>query len=131
MGWRLPSFLYFLAGQLVFVHVLFTLLEGNAAVDLEAAIVGSYEALMHLLLRGSSSPYPITTSMWATVGAWMVADKTESRLSGNFSPHSIVENPQLLHLYNYPVIWTKFGIKKVAIFLNGKFLQFLFETQPA
>lgn len=60
-GLTVPNFSrYFLAGQLVFVHRWLTQRRDDAAVSQEAAVVGSYEALSHLVFRGSKAPYPLT-----------------------------------------------------------------------
>lgn len=49
----------------------------DTAVALEAALVGSYEALAHLVFRGSRSPYVLTTSMRSVLCAWVVAHGEE------------------------------------------------------
>lgn len=70
---------------------------------------------MHLLPQESRAPYPITTSMRATVRAWLVACQAGSRDCWVISPHTpLWKNPQLSHFYTYPdpIIGTKFGIHK-------------------
>lgn len=86
-GLAVPDFQgSFLAGPLVFVHRWFGLPGDDTATTLEAAIVGSYEALAHLLLHGNRAPYNVTVSMQATGRTWVVANK----VSGNaaISPHA-------------------------------------------
>lgn len=88
-GLAAPDFyLYFLAGQLVFAHRWLTVPEDKAVIALEAAIVGSYEALTHLVFRGSSAPYPITSTMSATMRAWAVTSKAEAGDCTEISPHT-------------------------------------------
>lgn len=54
---------YFLVGQLVLAHRWMYQPDHNATVTLEAAVVGSYEALSYLLYQRRAAPYPLTESM--------------------------------------------------------------------
>lgn len=73
-GLAVPNFFkYFLAGQLTVAHRWLTAPWDNASIFLEAAFVGSYEALSHLVYRGLKSPYPLTSSMQSVIKAWSVA----------------------------------------------------------
>lgn len=58
-GLAVPDFFYryFLVGHLVFDHRWLAVPDDDAAIALEAAIVGFYEALMHFLKQGSIPHY--------------------------------------------------------------------------
>lgn len=115
-------------GQFVFAHRWWCPPEDDAAVTLEAAIVGSFEALSHLLYRGGGAPYPITTSMKATIRAWGMANGMEPSSTQAMSPHApLWNNPQLPHFFKIPdpIVWTKHGIKKIVdIVHSGTIMQF-------
>lgn len=64
---------YYLAAQLCHTHNWQVLDESNPAVLLEAACLGSYEALWNLLYRGFCLPFPLKMAMKAILRAWTVA----------------------------------------------------------
>lgn len=63
---------YFFAVLLSHTHNLLALDDINAAVVLEAAHLGSYEALRNALYRGVRAPSPLTLSRKAVIRAWQL-----------------------------------------------------------
>lgn len=87
--------------------------SNDAGIVLEAAIVGSYKAVMHLLFRGSRAQYPITISMRAIVRAWAVSSKAVTGDCTAISPHTpLWKNPQLPHFL--PILTRSFGSNLVS-----------------
>lgn len=114
-----------LSGQLTVAHRWLTAPPDDASVSLEAAYVGSYEALSHLVYRGLKAPYPLTFSM-RSVKAWVMAQGGRSPSSTRLSFNTpLWRNPNLIHFFGYldPVVWTKYGIKTLLhIVPNGTLL---------
>lgn len=124
-GLAVPNFVrYFLAGQLVFAHRWLNQPEDNAEVTLEAAVVGSYEALSDLLYRGRGVPYPMTGSMHSVIRAWELTRRgaLQERVVSPYTP--LWRNPSLPHFFVYsdPIIWTRYGIKTVGAVVGNRVL---------
>lgn len=87
---------YFLATQLVTTHWWLQPDLTNSAVVLEAAIVGSLEALKGLLFRGPKTPYHLTPSMRTTMRTWKVGEALRAPQPNSWSPHTpLWLNPNL------------------------------------
>lgn len=112
--WYGPDcFKYFLATQLVTVAWWSPNLF-NSSTMLEAAVVGSLEALKFLAYRGPRAPYDLTPSMLATLRALRARLAVEVYKKTEVSPNApICLNPNLSHIYKMsdPYAWTKYGIK--------------------
>lgn len=67
----LDLYKYFLATQLSHVHNWLIAVDTNAALVLEAACLGSYEALRNL--RGLNAPLALTRAMKTVLKAWSTA----------------------------------------------------------
>lgn len=95
----------------------------DAAVALEAVVVSSYKALAHLVHRGTRSPHTQNNSMGSVMRAWNVTHGADFGGPVPPSPHTpLWKNPNLLHLYTDedPIVWTRYGVKKLGdITQNG------------
>lgn len=105
---------YYLAAQLVTAAWWFNPDISNPATQIEAAVLGSLEALKFLLFRGPRAPYPLTPSMRTTLRAW-----------GAISPNApLWLNSTLKHIFKLPEhhAWTKFNIKTVTQIVSNQSL---------
>ncbi|XP_041436080.1 uncharacterized protein fam189a2.S isoform X1 [Xenopus laevis] len=122
-GLALPNLkLYFLAAQLVYAHWWIVPDRSNSAVVLEAAVLGSFEALAKLPYRGVS-PYHVTTTPMQTVGkAFQKSQELVRGTSTTWSPHTpLWGNNHLPHLRSLPDIarWAQIGIKTLGDIVTG------------
>lgn len=116
---------YFVAAMLSHAHNWLISDEPNAAVVLEAARLGSYEALRNLLYRGSRAPFPLTSAMRAVIRAWTIANSLRPIPSGPYSP--LWFNPQLPEFGSIPDpgVWACKDIKYInQICIEGKLQTF-------
>lgn len=115
-GLALPCFCqYYWVTVLVTVRWLFEQPRSNPAVNLEAAILGSYSALSNLVFRGTKAHINTTVPMTTTIRVWVQM----STFVG--SPHDIYPhtplwgNPRLPHLRSIsdPTVWARHSIIKL------------------
>lgn len=110
----LDFFLYFITTQLVTAYWRLHPTQGNASPMVEAAILGSTEALENLLYRAARAPYQLTTGMKIVIKARGVAEGLDSERGGKWSPRMpLWGNPHPPHLQALPnpQIWAAKGIK--------------------
>lgn len=121
-GLSLPIFRkYYWAAQLVTVRWWFTQDVSNPAVNLEAAILGSYSELSNLVYRGPNSDPRVTTPMKTTLMAWKQVTHLLSELN-TISPHTLLwGNPSLPHLRSIPdpQVGARFQITKLKQIMSG------------
>lgn len=108
--------------MLVTVRWWFLQSRSNPAVNLEAAVLGSYSALTNIVYRGvKACPQAMilmrtTVQVWERVTAAVKADNT-------VSPHTpLWGNPKLSHFRSVPdpSVWARFGVVKLQqIMPNG------------
>uniref|UniRef100_A0A6I8T0L1 Reverse transcriptase domain-containing protein n=1 Tax=Xenopus tropicalis TaxID=8364 RepID=A0A6I8T0L1_XENTR len=122
-GLALPNFnFYFLAAQLVYAHWWMVPNINNPAVVLEAATLGSYEALAKLPYRGTSPLYATTPPMATVVRAFQKSQKLAHGSLETWSPQTpLWGNKQLSHLHALPDIarWAQLGIKTLEDIVAG------------
>lgn len=101
--------------------------QNNPAVNLEAAILGSYSALSNLVFRGPKAQDTMTVPMRTTVRVWEQLT-AKINLPQTFSPYTpFWGNPKLPHLLMIPdpAVWAKYEIKILQhIMPEGKLLSF-------
>lgn len=102
-GLAMPHFqLYYWAAVLVMVRWWFSQPKQNPAVQLEAAILGSYVAVSNLVYRGPRAHLEMTTPMRTTIRVWLQAGAVY-KVDSKISPHTpLWNNPRLPHLYTLP-----------------------------
>lgn len=100
----------------------------NAAVALEAAVMGSYKALWNVLFWGTSAPNLLSTSMKMVLRAWSGAAGPRVADPQVRSPNTpLWINPSLPEFYSIPdpVLWASRGIRYLhTICENGALLTF-------
>lgn len=100
--------------------------DTNASVVLEAAHLGSYEALRNFLYRGLRASYPpITPAMRAVIKAWYLTIIKPNLTSGHWSPHTpLCFNPNLTKFQSLPdlCLWAAKGIKYLVDVCDGDVL---------
>lgn len=113
-GLALPRIkFYYWAAVLATVRWWFEQQDTNPAVNLEAALLGSYSELINLVYRGPQSNPNITIPMKTTIFVWREVTRA---LSGDHhnSPHTpLWGNPSLTHLRTAldPRVWAGRGVK--------------------
>lgn len=127
-GLALPCFKqYYWAAVLVMVRWWFVQSQHNPAVNLEAAILGSYSALSNLVFRGPKAQDMMTVPMCTTTRVW---EQLTAKLNSpqTFSPYMPLRgNPKLPHLLMIPdpAVWAKYEMKILQhVMPEGKLLSF-------
>lgn len=94
----------------------------------EAVVLGSLEALLHLLLRGVKALYSCTSLMKTTIKAWSVGLKWVAQAPATLSPQiPLWNNPCLPHIPTIPDphCWANLTIKTMArVVANKELLTF-------
>lgn len=106
-------FLYFIAAMLTHADKWLVSDASNAAVTLEAAVVGSFEALRNILYRGPGAPHPLTISMKTVLRAWSgLSGLRAGDPKGHFPNTPLWLNPSLPEFYSIPdpIVWASKGI---------------------
>lgn len=113
-GLALPNLLvYYWAAVLVTVRWWFEQSRANAAVCLEAAMVGSLKELGNLVYRGASSSPALADPTRTTLRVWGVARK-RYLVPNRWSPYCpLWGNPNLPHFRTVPdpQVWAWYGVK--------------------
>lgn len=127
-GLALPNFLlYYWAAMLVTVRWWFQQSRANAAVCLEAAMVGSLTELSNLVYRGSSACPLLPAPTVVTLRVWAMARRRflHPNQRSPFCP--LWGNPSLHHLRTVPdpQLWARYGIKLLKdVLQQGSILPF-------
>lgn len=127
-GLSLPNFKkYYWAAVLVSVRWWFTQDRANPAVNLEAAILGSYSELSNLVYRGPRYSPRVTTLMKTTVRVWgQVSGYLNNRNA--VSPYTpLWGNPKLPHFQSIPdpQVWARYEIRTIRhIFKDDRLMSF-------
>lgn len=131
-GLALPDmYVYYVAIQLSYAAWWLRADANNPAVVLEAALVGSYEALANLVYREGKYPVPhLTTLMTATIAIWkkFVVVYGDKGADTQWSPYiPLWRNPRLPELTTVPdfEFWPQKGIKYLTqLYHEGCFRSF-------
>lgn len=131
-GLSLPDFKkYYWTAQLVTVRWWFAQDISNPAVNLEAAILGSYSEVSNLVYRGPKYSHQVTTPMKTTLMAWKQVTQFLGEVN-TISPHTpIWGNPSLPHLNSIPdpQVWARFQITKLSHVISGGHILSLVELK--
>lgn len=124
-------YVYYVATQLSYVAWWLRADANNPAVVLEAALVGSYEALANLVYREGKYSVPhLTTLMTATIAIWkkFVVVYGDKGADTQWSPYiPLWRNPRLPELTTVPdfEFWPQKGIKYLTqLYHEGCFRSF-------
>lgn len=114
---------YFLDTQLVTAVWWLSTDLTNSSTQLEAAVVGSIEALKGIVFRGRRAHYHLTALILNTIRAWEAGLRSEHYSKEAISPYATLWlNPTHPQCYKLPepIAWTKYNVKLLYLVVTGQ-----------